>query len=221
KAREVKQEMVNIIPDKKEYTAGNTAELMVQAPFYPAEGIVTWRRSGIVKTERITLTGPTASLKVPIEDRMTPNLYVQVDLVGLAMRANDRGEPDPKLPKRPAYAVGSIDLPIPPKQRALQVTVTPSTPKLGPGESATLALEVKDAAGKPVADAEAAVVVVDEAVLSLTGYSFSDPIGSFYPQRGPDTRDWYERAYVKLAQPDVTKLAGNVPTGGMPGGGDN
>ena len=67
-AREVAQEQVQLIPDKKEYTPGNTAELMVQAPFYPAEGVVTWRRSGIVKTERITLTGPTASLKVPITD---------------------------------------------------------------------------------------------------------------------------------------------------------
>jgi uncharacterized protein YfaS (alpha-2-macroglobulin family) len=213
-AREVTQEVVQLIPDKKEYSPGNTAELMVQAPFYPAEGIVTWRRSGIVKTERITLTGPTASLKVPIEDRMTPNLFVQVDLVGLAPRANDRGEPDPKLPKRPAYAVGSINLPIPPKQRALHVAVMPSAAKLGPGESATLALEVKDAAGKPIADAEAAVVVVDEAVLSLTGYSFSDPIGSFYPQRGADTNDWYQRSYVKLAQPDVGKLSGaNLPSG--------
>ncbi len=216
-AREVAQEVVQLIPDKKEYAPGNTAELMVQAPFYPAEGIVTWRRSGIVKTERITLTGPTASLKVPIEDRMTPNLYVQVDLVGMAVRANDRGEPDPTLPKRPAYAVGSINLPIPPKQRSLQVAVTPSVPKLGPGESATFTVEVKDAAGKPVADAEAALVVVDESVLALAGYSFSDPIGSFYPQRGPDTRDWYERAYVKLAQPDVTKLAANSGPQGSTG----
>jgi alpha-2-macroglobulin len=211
-AREVAQEQVQLIPDKQEYTPGNTAELLVQAPFYPAEGVVTWRRSGIVKTERITLTGPTASLKVPIEDRMTPNLHVQVDLVGMAMRANDKGQPDPQLPKRPAYAVGTINLPIPPKQRSLQVAVTPSATKLGPGEQATLALEVKDAAGKPVVGAEAAVVVVDEAVLSLTGYQFADPIGAFYPQRGADTQSWYERAYVKLAQPDVTKLAGNMRT---------
>jgi hypothetical protein len=218
-AREVAQEQIQLIPDKKEYTPGNTAELLVQAPFYPAEGVVTWRRSGIVKTERITLSGPTASLKVPIEDRMTPNLYVQVDLVGLAVRTNDRGEPDPKLPKRPAYATGVINLPVPPKQRALQVAVTPNAAKLGPGESATLALEVKDAAGKPVPDAEAAVVVVDESVLTLAGYSFSDPIGSFYPQRGPDTADWYQRAYVKLAEPEVTRV--NLPQGntGMPGGG--
>jgi uncharacterized protein YfaS (alpha-2-macroglobulin family) len=216
-AREVAQDQIQLIPDKKEYTPGNTAELLVQAPFYPAEGVVTWRRSGIVKTERITLSGPTASLKIPIEDRMTPNLHVQVDLVGQAMRANDKGLPDPQLPKRPAYAVGSINLPIPPKQRSLQVAVTPAAAKLGPGEQTTLALEVKDAAGKPLADAEAAVVVVDEAVLSLTGYQFADPIAAFYPERGSDTQSWYERAYVKLAQPDVTKLAGNMQPGSASG----
>ena len=222
-AREVAQEQVQLIPDKKEYTPGNTAEIMVQAPFYPAEGIVTWRRSGIVKTERITLTGPTASLKVPITDDLVPNLYVQVDLVGAAARTDDSGNPDPKLPKRPAYAVGSINLAVPPKQRTLAVIVTPSAAKVGPAEQAKFTVEVKDAAGKPVGDAEAAVIVVDEAVLSLSGYVFPDPVDTFYAQRGPDTRDHYERAYVKLAKPDVTKLAedksGFGTRGGGPGGG--
>ncbi len=216
-AREVEQELVQLIPDRKEYAPGTVAELMVQSPFYPAEGLVTWRRSGIVKTERITLTGPTASLKVPITDAMTPNLYVQVDLVGMAIRANDKGEPDPKLPKRPAYAVGTINLPIPPKQRTLQVTAVPAAAKLGPGEATTVTIEVKDATGKPLADAEAAVIVVDESVLALTGYKHPDPIDAFYPQRGADATGYYERAYVKLAAPELTVLtaATAAPGGGM------
>jgi uncharacterized protein YfaS (alpha-2-macroglobulin family) len=127
---------VQIIPDKKEYTPGNTAELLLQAPFYPAEAVVSWRRSGIVKTERLTITGPTKVITVPIADAMTPNIHVQVDLVGMAERLDDKGDPDPKLPKRPAYAVGSINLPVPPKQRTLAVTVSPNLPKVGPGESA-------------------------------------------------------------------------------------
>ena len=216
-AREVKQERVQLIPDKKEYSAGNTAELLVQAPFYPAEGIVSWRRSGIVKSERITMTGPTTVLKVPITEAMVPNLYVQVDLVGAAARTDDKGDPDPTLPKRPAYAVGMIDLPIPPKQRTLNVVVTPSAAKIGPGEKAQLAVEVRDAQGKPVADAETAVLVVDEAILALTGYKFPSPIDTFYGQRGSDVRDAYSRAYVKLAKPDASKLAANAQ--GQPGSG--
>jgi uncharacterized protein YfaS (alpha-2-macroglobulin family) len=61
-----------MIPDKKEYAAGDTAELMVQAPFYPAEALVSWRRSGIVKTERIALTGRRSVIKVPLAEAMIP-----------------------------------------------------------------------------------------------------------------------------------------------------
>ncbi|MBS1121226.1 MAG: hypothetical protein H6Q90_3454, partial [Deltaproteobacteria bacterium] len=216
KARDVAQEVVQLIPDKKEYTAGNTAELLVQAPFYPAEGIVSWRRSGIVKTERISISGPTRVITVPISDAMVPNMFVQVDLVGMAARLDDKGDPDPRLPPRPAYAVGQINLPVPPKQRTLAVTVTPNAAKVAPGESARLAVTVKDAAGRPVPNADAAVIVVDEAVLALTGYQFPNPIDTFYGARGADARDHYLRGYVKLARPDpsvVTASTGSIGHG--------
>jgi len=208
-AREVKQELVQLIPDKKSYTAGDTAELLVQAPFYPAEAVVSWRRSGIVKLERVSLPGPTTTIKVPITDAMVPNLFVQVDLVGMTARTDDRGDPDPKLPKRPAYASGVLDLEVPPTQRSLAVKVAPSAAKLAPGEPANIALDVRDAQGRPVANAEAAVIVVDEAVLALTGAQFTDPLASFYGARGADATDHYSQAYVKLARPDAATLAKN------------
>jgi uncharacterized protein YfaS (alpha-2-macroglobulin family) len=203
-AREVEQEVVQVIPDKKEYAPGQTAELLLQAPFYPAEAVVTWRRSGIVKVERMTFDGPTKVLKVPITDQMTPNLHVHVDLVGSAPRTDDKGKANPKLPRRPAYAVGTLNLPIPPKHRTLAVKVTPAAAKLSPGESTTMAVEVKDASGKPVANAEAAVIVVDEAILSLAAYTHPDPIAPFYPSRQPGAQSHYLRRHVKLAKPEVS-----------------
>ncbi|HEX3477202.1 MAG TPA: Ig-like domain-containing protein, partial [Kofleriaceae bacterium] len=211
-ARDVAQERVQLIPDKKDYTPGNTAEILVQAPFYPAEGVVSWRRSGIVKAEKITLDGPTTVITVPIGDAMVPNLIVQVDLVGLAVRTDDAGVPDPKLPRRPAYAVGTIDLAIPPRRRTLSVDVAPAAARLSPGEKTSIAVAVRDAAGQPVAGAEAAVIVVDESILSLTGAQFDSPLGAFYPPRGPETRDAYSQAYVKLARPDVAELQRGAAT---------
>ena len=202
RSRDVTQEKLEIIPDKQEYTAGNTAELLVQSPFYPAEGIVTWRRSGIVKTERITFDGPTKVVTVPITDGMVPNLVVQVDLVGATERLDDHGDADPTLPKRPAFAEGSINLPIPPKSRTLAVTVTPAAAKLAPGESTKLAVTVRDATGAAVPGAEAAVMVVDEAILALAAYDVPDPIGAFYRPREAGARDFHSRAFVKLANPD-------------------
>ncbi len=217
-AREVQQEEAQLIPDKKEYRPGDTAELLVQAPFYPAEGVLSVRRSGIVSTERFSMKGPTHTVKVPIVDGYTPNLFVQVDLIGAAARAGDDGKPDPALPKRPAFATGQLDLPVPPRQRTLAVAVTPSAAKVSPGQPARFDVAVKDAAGKPVAGAEVALIVVDEAVLSLTGYQFASPVDVFYTRRGSDTRDHHLRGFVKLAQPDSGLLAEGAA--GMGGGGD-
>src|SRR5712692_4303322 len=78
----VEEEKVELIPDRKEYKAGDTAQILVQAPFSPAEAVMSLRRSGIVKTERFRMDSPTYTLRVPIEEAWTPNVHVQVDLVG-------------------------------------------------------------------------------------------------------------------------------------------
>ncbi|MBI5478602.1 MAG: Ig-like domain-containing protein [Deltaproteobacteria bacterium] len=49
---EVKQERVELIPDRKEYQPGDVAEILALAPFFPAEALLTVRRSGLVATER-------------------------------------------------------------------------------------------------------------------------------------------------------------------------
>ncbi len=182
--RDVSQEKVELIPDRKEYRAGDTAEILVQSPFVPAEGLLTLRRSGLVRTERFRMNEPSHTLRIPVEEGFTPNVYVQVDLVGAAARTDDKGEEDLKLPKRPAFASGQLNLTVPPLQRKLQVTATPRDKALEPGGETTVAVEVRDAAGRPVEGGEIAVVVVDESVLALTGYKLEDPVSIFYAQRG-------------------------------------
>ena len=199
--RGVEQEKVELIPDRREYRAGDTAEILVQAPFTPAEGIMTLRRSGLVRTERFRMDGPSHTLRVPVEEAYTPNVFVQVDLVGAAARADDKGEADEKLPKRPAFATGSLSLSVPPLARKLLVTATPRDKALEPGAETTVAVEVKDAAGRPVEGGELAVVVVDESVLALTGYMLADPLSIFYAQRGADVSDHHLRKDVQLADP--------------------
>ncbi len=200
--RDIEQEDAQMIPDRKEYRAGDTAEILVQAPFYPAEGVLTLRRSGIVSTERFAMDGPSHTLRIPIEEGYTPNLHVQVDLVGAAMRTDNEGKPAEKLPKRPAFAKGELNLQIPPLARELAVEAKPRDKTLEPGGETTVDVEVRDAAGKPVAGSELAVVVVDEAVLALTGYRIGDPISTFYAQRRPEVTDHHSRDDVLLAAPE-------------------
>lgn len=210
--RDLAQDKVELIPDRRVYHPGETAQVLVQAPFYPADAVMTLRRSGIVKTEYFHIGGPTHTLRLPIEEGWLPNIHVQVDLVGAAERATDlnvTATPQSKaggttaLPaKRPAFASGNISLSIPPLSRTLKVTATPLKTTLVPGGLANVTVKVQDAAGKPIAGSEIALVAVDESVLSLTDYQLEDPVKTFYQLREMETTDHHLRSSLKLATPE-------------------
>ncbi len=200
-ARKVEQEQVTLIPDKDKYQPGDTAEILVQSPFSPAEGLLTVSRSGILYTTRFQVEDGTATLRIPIEEEHIPNLNIQVDLAGSALRVDDKGETLKNVPPRPAFATGQLNLSIPPLKRTLSLQVTPEQNKLEPGGETTLTVIVKDANNEPVADAELAVVVVDEAILALTNYQLSDPLAVFYTDRPSYLSSIYGRASIVLADP--------------------
>ncbi len=207
--RGVGQDQVTLVPSGKEFSDGDVAEIFVQAPFAPAEGVLSYRRSGLLHSERFKMQGATTTLKIPIAESHVPNLYVQVDLVGKKQRTTDEGDAAEDVPERPAYASGSINLPVPPRQRTLAVTATPRVDALEPGGSTEIDVTVMDAAGKPVSGGEVVVAVVDESILALSGYQLADPIGIFYAQRGPEVTDYHLRNQVILANPaDITKATG-------------
>ena len=214
-ARKVEQEEVQLIPDKETYEPGDVAELLVQAPFSPAEGLLTVTRDGILYTERFAIGEDAVTLEIPIEDAHIPNLQVQVDVVGVAPRMDDAGEPIESL-TRPAYAVGSLTLSIPPASRTLSLEIEPEATELAPAEATTIDVRVVDAAGEPVEESELAVVVVDEAVLALSNYQLLDPIVAFYQERGADVRSHYTRRTLVLSNP----LEISLPGIGGGGGGD-
>lgn len=223
--RGVEEEKVELIPDHKEYKAGDTAQILVQAPFFPAEAVMSLRRSGIVKSERFRMDGPSYTLRVPIEEAWTPNVHVQVDLVGAedrdagsaAASSAQRSTTNLSLSnKRPAYASGELNLSIPPLTRKLNVTATPRDKTLEPGGNTVINVEAKDATGNAVRDSEIAVVVVDESVLALTNYRLSDPIAMFYANRSSDTGDYHARANLLLARPgELSGIAGISGTATM------
>lgn len=199
-SRNVQQQRVTLIPDRKTYGVSDTASLLVQAPFVPAHGLLTVSRSGIVETRPFTMTSATTTLKVPMQAWYVPDVTVQVDLVGAAPRTSDQGVVDEKAGLRPAYASGTLSLSVPPVERQLKLSVKPQKPALSPGAQTWLDISLKDDAGRPVAG-QVALVVVDEAVLALTHYDLSDPMGFFYSGRGSGTSAWHSRANIVLVNP--------------------
>ena len=211
-SRNVTQEKVDLIPDQDTYKPGQKARILVQSPFVPAEGLLTLNRNGIVEERRFTMKESTTTLEVPIKSAHVPNLYVQVNLVGSAPRLNEDGKADESLPRRPAFASGLINLPVPPVERTLKVDVEPKASKVEPGASTSVSVHVKDADGKPVNNAEVAIVVVDESILALSSYVMADPVSLFYATRPLGVSSHYLRSFITLIDPSqLRKETGAQP----------
>jgi alpha-2-macroglobulin len=215
--RNVTQEQLTLIPDKESYQPGDVAHILVQSPFSAGEGLLTTDRNGIVNTQRFPLKDKSATLDIQIQASYIPNLNVQVDVNGSAPRTDDQGNPLADTPARPAFATGRLSLSIPPTQRTLALEVTPEQKELEPGGETTLNVALKDANGQPVADAEMAVVVVDEAILALSNYQMADPLKTFYADTPNDLESTYARASLILSDP--LTLEHQTSRQGLGGGG--
>jgi uncharacterized protein YfaS (alpha-2-macroglobulin family) len=214
-ARNVEQEQVTLVPDKETYQPGDNAQILVQSPFSPAEGLLTVSRSGFLYSTRFQVENGSTTLSVPILAEHIPNLNIQVDLVGSAPRTDQAGESLKNAPPRPAFATAQLSLRVPPLQRTLAVQVKPDANQLEPGGTTTLRVSLKDAAGHPVAGAELTAVVVDEAILALTDYQMADPISIFYSERGAQVDSRYGRSSVVLANPQaMVEQAASMGVGG-------
>ncbi len=210
--RDLTQGEVVVVPDAEFHAPGDTAELLVQAPFAPASGLLTVTRSGIEVVEAFDAPDGSAVLTVAIADDDIPNLDIRVDMVGTSERLADDGTPLADAPPQPAFAAGQVRLQIPPVSRTLDVIATPASADLLPGDSTSVDVTVVDAAGDPVPDAGVALIVVDEAVLSLSGYELADPLDAFYSNVFTSLDPQLIRNSIVLANPDLFGEVGRGET---------
>ncbi|HEU4560653.1 MAG TPA: carboxypeptidase regulatory-like domain-containing protein, partial [Longimicrobium sp.] len=187
---------VELIPDRKTYAVGDTARILVRTGFMPSVGLLTTRANGIVGVREVRLQGSTTTLSVPITEADIPNINVQLDLVGASEGRRGEGA------RGVLYATANTNLSVPPVARALSVKPLPRDSTLAPDASTEVGVEVRDASGRPVANAEVALVVVDEAVLALTGYRIGDPLNVFYRHRPPNVNQVNLRDLVRVVEPD-------------------
>ncbi|APR85542.1 Hypothetical protein A7982_10891 [Minicystis rosea] len=204
--RDVPRDVVQIVAAKPTQEPGGTAELLLVAPFAPAEGVIVIDRQGAVHVERFHMATTTETVRVTVDRSWTPNVRAHVVLLGAATREDAHGEPDARMPKRPAFATGMFDLLIPPREWALDVKVKPRDAKLDPGGKTEVDVDVRDAAGAPVAGGSVAVIVVDEAVLALSAYTTPDPLAWFHFARSAYTNRSGTVEHVLLARPEDKQL---------------
>ena len=166
-----------LIAGSETYEVGDVAEVLVPAPFAGATGLVTVERGRVLSTEVRRFETNSEVLRIPIEDRHIPNIYVGVVLY----RPPTEDDPYPR------YDVGYVELSISTEPRRLDVSIEPDRDTATPGETVGYEVQVTDSEGNPV-EADVSVAVVDQAVLSLRDEVAGDGMAAFWSERGLGVR---------------------------------
>ncbi len=164
---------IKLVADKEQYEIGDTAEVLVPAPFAGATALVTIERGKVMTREVRTLATNSERLSIPIVDRSVPDVFVSVVLY----RAPTAEDPTPR------FKVGYVELPVSTQSRVLNVAITPDRAQTKPGDTVRYDIKVTDHTGKG-AKAEVSVAVVDKAVLSLQEERGPDGLRAFWFERG-------------------------------------
>ncbi|HEX9107304.1 MAG TPA: alpha-2-macroglobulin family protein, partial [Longimicrobiales bacterium] len=203
---------MDLVADRPRYSVGDTAVVLVASPFTDAEAWVTVERERVIEQRRLKLTSGSTALRFPITEAFVPNAFVSVIVVrGRSARPGPLDDPG-----RPTLRVGYAELRVTPERKRLVVDVKPLKDEYRPGDSARVAIHVRDAAGHGVAS-EVTLWAVDEGVLSLTGYKTPDPLDLMYGERGLGLRLGSNLSTVAPQIPEGMK-GGRAPGGG--GGND-
>jgi hypothetical protein len=164
---------INVIADKRTYQAGETAHLLITAPFSDSTALISIERGGVLRYWTQAIHGTSALIDVPIRSDYAPNAYVSVIL--LKGQAPDYPAADFKI----GYVALNVDL----NQQQLKVELIPDRSQYAPRDSAIYKVRVTDYLSRPV-QAEVSLSLIDAAVLALVGDQDRDILTAFYRQRG-------------------------------------
>ncbi|WP_374029551.1 alpha-2-macroglobulin [Bdellovibrio bacteriovorus] len=155
----------DLVPFKKSYEPGETAEFQLRTPFPQAKVLVTVEREGVLSTEIVDVKGDRPIIRVPIKKEYAPNVVVSA--FAIRGRLND---PKPTALVdlgKPAFKLGMTNIKVGRKENTLKVSVQTDRKKYKAREKATVTVKVQDAQGKPAAQSDVALIAVDEGLLEL------------------------------------------------------
>ena len=162
-------------PDRKLYAPGQSAEILVAAPF-SGTAYVSIERDKVLRSFTTRLEGNAPSIRVPLEARDVPNVFLSVTLV--------RGADEcPRKVKEPDYRTGSCELTVEDPQSRLAVTVLPGATNYLPAHPVDVVVQVAGVGGQAVSGANLVLYAVDEGILHLTDYGLPDLHSFFYAAR--------------------------------------
>jgi len=157
------EESVKLITDKKKYSPGDVAKIMILTTEPDTDIWVTTECRTVIdsKAVRAAKAGG-VTIEVPIKSEYQPKVFVDVTYL-----------------KAGQLHHGSVALKVPPVEKELDVNIVPAKQEFKPGEPAQYSVDVKDYRGRPVR-AELSLGIVDEALYAVQKDMTQTPLSYFY-----------------------------------------
>lgn len=174
---------IDLLPEKKEYRAGETMRLQVRMPFPEATALVSIERDGVIehRVQRIDARNPV--IEWPVKAEYAPNVYVSA----LLLRGRNSAVAPTALIDlgKPAFKLGIANVRVDWAAARLGVTVQSDKPRYAPREQAQVSVQVTPPAGQALpAGTEVTLAAVDEALLELAGNPSFDVLTPMMAERG-------------------------------------
>lgn len=206
---------IDVLPEKKSYQPGETARLQVRMPFRYATALVSVEREGVLHSEVVQLNGQDPTVQLKVQPGWGPNVYVSV----LALRGRLREVPwysffswGYKAPRewwtafwfegreyvapsalvdlsKPAFRLGLAELRVGTAAHRIEVKVSTDRSGYGVRGQAQVRLQATMPDGRPAANAEVAVAVVDQALLELMPNTSWNVLEAMLQRRARGRRD--------------------------------
>lgn len=171
--RQTNDRSFELVADKKTYTVGDTAEILIASPFQgECYALVSVERGHVQFSEVVRLESNSTLYRLPITSSMAPNIYFSVVIV----KGIDETNP------RPNFKMAILTLEVDTGQQALTVELAADRTQAGPGEEITYTVTTRDYTGQGV-PAEVSLGLSDLATLSLASPNSPPLLTHFYSRR--------------------------------------
>ncbi|WP_427158862.1 alpha-2-macroglobulin family protein [Aliinostoc sp. HNIBRCY26] len=196
--------------DKKEYQPGEIATALIQSPYQDAELYFAVIKDKPLYQQLTKTKGGAPQIQFQVTPEMLPNAAVEAVLVrqGAPINQVEPGSLD-KLVKI-GFTPFKVDL----QDKYLNVQVTPLQASLEPGAESTVQIELKDKQNNPT-QGQLTVMVVNEAVLQLSGYRPPNLVDTVYAEQPISTRFSDNRPDVVIQPQDIAQPKGWGYSGGL------
>ncbi len=181
---------LGVIPDKKQYRVGDTAQILLNTDKPGATALVAIEAEQVHDLRQVRLKSRSTVVRFPIRGGYEPNVYLSACFV-----------------RNREFIINRVRIQVNVEAHRLQVTVESDREQYRPGDLATFRVRTADAQGRPV-PAEVSLGVVDEAVYAIREEPKRGLWETFYPRRWDQVRT--EFSFPQIFLGDADKDGANV-----------